>query len=75
MQRTVALAQMDGIAFAVAEHLKFDVARIAEIFFDIDSRIAECGLGLAAGLLHLRFQLFLAVDRLSCRDRRRPMPP
>jgi hypothetical protein len=48
LQRTVALTQMDGIAFAIAEYLKFDVARIAEIFFDIDGRIAEGGLCLAA---------------------------
>jgi hypothetical protein len=36
LERAVALAEVDGVAIAVAEHLKFDVARIAEIFFDID---------------------------------------
>ena len=35
LQRAVALAEMDGVAFAVAEHLNFDVARpLADIFRD-----------------------------------------
>src|SRR6185312_10156259 len=35
---------MHRTAFAVAEHLNFDMARLAEIFFDIDGVIAERGL-------------------------------
>ena len=54
LQRTVALAQMDRVAVAVAEHLEFDMARIAEIFFEIDGVVAERGLGLVPGLLQLR---------------------
>ena len=57
LERAVALAQMDRIALAVAEHLEFDVARVAEIFFEIDGGVAERGLRLAAGLLHQRFEL------------------
>ena len=64
LQRTVALAEVDGIAAAVAEHLEFDMTRIAEIFLDIDGGVAERRLGLGAGLLHLGFQLGLAVDHL-----------
>ncbi|MCY1173559.1 hypothetical protein D9M73_137230 [compost metagenome] len=59
LERAVAFAQMDGVAIAVAKHLKFDVARVAEIFFEIDGGIAERGLRLAAGLLHQRFELIL----------------
>ena len=39
---------MNGVALAVAEYLDFDVARLAEIFLDIDRVVAECGLGLGA---------------------------
>ena len=55
LERAVALTQVDRIAFAIAEHLKFDVARIAEILFNIDRRIAESGFRFAARLLHQRF--------------------
>ena len=41
LQRAVALAEMDGAAFAVAEHLDFDVARPLEIFFEIERVVAE----------------------------------
>ena len=40
-----------ALPLPVAEHLEFDVARIAEIFLDIDGVVAERGLGLAARLL------------------------
>jgi hypothetical protein len=36
LERAVALAQVDGVAVAVAEDLEFDVARVAEILLDID---------------------------------------
>ena len=55
---------MDRVAIAIAEHLEFDVARVAEVFFDIDRGIAERGLGLAAGLLHQGFELFLTLAHL-----------
>jgi hypothetical protein len=45
LERAVALAQMHGVAVSVAEDLELDVARIAEIFFDIDGGVAESGLG------------------------------
>jgi hypothetical protein len=35
------------------------VARIAEIFFEVDGGVAERGLGLAAGLAHQRLELVL----------------
>ena len=37
---------MDGAAFAVAEHLNFDVARPLQIFLEIKRIVAERGLGL-----------------------------
>ena len=43
LQRAVALAQMDGIALAVADHLHLDVARLREIFLEIDRVVAEGG--------------------------------
>ena len=61
LQRAIAFAEMDRIAFAVAENLKFDMARIAQVFFKIDGGIAKCSLGLAAGGLHQLRQVFGAV--------------
>ena len=48
LQRAVALAEMDGAAFAVAENLDLDVARPLEIFFEIERVVAERRLGLGA---------------------------
>ena len=41
LQRAIALAEMDRAAAAVAEHLDFDVARLLQIFFQIDRGVAE----------------------------------
>lgn len=41
LQRAVAVAQVDGVALAVGQHLHFDVARVGEEFFQIDHRVAE----------------------------------
>ena len=49
LQRAVALAEMDGAAAAVAEHLDFDVARLLQVFFQIHRGVAERGLGFVAG--------------------------
>ena len=49
LQRAVALAEMDRIAQPVAEDLDLDVARLLEIFLDIDRVVAEGGLGLGPG--------------------------
>ena len=48
LQRAVALAEMDGAAAAVAQHLDLDVARAREIFLEIDGVVPEGGLGLGA---------------------------
>ncbi len=45
LKRTVALAQMHHIALAVGEHLNFDMARTAQVFFHIDGIIAESEIG------------------------------
>ena len=39
---------MDGVALAVAEHLDLDVARLRQIFLDVDGVVAEGGLGFGA---------------------------
>ena len=49
LQRAIALAEMDGAALAVAHHLHFDVARLGEVFLDIDGVVAESGARLGAG--------------------------
>ena len=41
LQRAIAFAEMDRAAAAVAEHLDFDVARLLQVFLEIDRRIAE----------------------------------
>src|SRR6185312_10217642 len=48
LQRAIARAQMHRIALAVAQHLHFDVPRLAEIFLHVDGVVAEGGLGLRA---------------------------
>ncbi len=62
LKRAVALAEMDGIARAVAEHLEFDVARIDEIFLHIDGRIAERRIGFARRLTHQAFEVLFAFN-------------
>ena len=75
LQRAVALAEMHAVAVAVAQHLDLDVARLAEVFLEIDRVVAEGGLGLGAGQ---RERLGGVVRRCrppSCRARRRRRPP
>ena len=48
LQRAVALAQVDGVALAVAEHLHLDVAGLRKVLLEIHAVVAECGLGLGA---------------------------
>jgi hypothetical protein len=42
----VALAQVDGVALAVGQHLDLDVARVLQEFLHVDHVVAERGLGL-----------------------------
>src|SRR5207253_2889077 len=44
LHRTVALAEMDGIAQTVGQHLDLDMARRSEKFFEIHGAVAECSL-------------------------------
>src|SRR4029077_15019062 len=48
LQGTIALAEMNGAALAVAQHLDFDVARPLQIFFQVNRIVAERGLGFRA---------------------------
>ena len=72
LQRAVALAEMDGLAGAVAEHLDLDVARLLEIFLDVDGVVAEGGLGLGARGLTAPRQIVLGVRATFMP---RPPPP
>ena len=49
LKRAVALAKMNGVALRVAEHLNLDVARLGEIFLEIDGIAAERGPGFDPG--------------------------
>ena len=75
LQRAIALAEMDGAAAAVAKHLDFDVARLLQVFFQIDRGIAERRFGLVGrgrqrerefvgGLRHLHAAAAAAGGRL-----------
>ncbi len=57
LDRTVALAEVDRIAVAVAEHLEFDMLRVGEIFFHVDGGIAKRCRGFRRGLRHQAFKL------------------
>ena len=46
---TVPFSQINDIAVAVGQHLDFDMTGVVQIFFHIDRRIAESGVGLATG--------------------------
>ncbi len=52
LDRTVALAKMDRLTRAVTEYLEFDMLGIAKIFFHVDGRVAEGGIGLRRSLTH-----------------------
>ena len=41
LQRAIALAEMDRAAAAVAQYLDLDVARLLQVFFQIDRGVAE----------------------------------
>ena len=45
LQRAIALAKVDRLAAAVAQHLDLDVPRPFEILLDVDAVIAEGGAG------------------------------
>ena len=75
LQRAIALAEVDGAALAVAEHLDLDMARLGEIFLEIDRIVAEGGLGLALRGAHRVAQIVGVRRRPSCRVRRRRPPP
>ena len=48
LDRAVALAEVDDVAVRVGEHLHLDVARILEVALDVDVRVGEVRLPLAA---------------------------
>jgi hypothetical protein len=49
LDRAVALAEVDDGAVRVCQHLDLDVARILEVALDVDRRVGEVRLPLAAG--------------------------
>ncbi len=75
LQRAVAFAQMQHLAKGIGQHLHFDVARLLEVFFDIDGIVAEGGFGLGARGRQRHGELGLTFAPPSCRARRRRPPP
>ena len=61
LQRAVALAEVNDAAFAIAEHLDFDVARPFKVFFQIKRIVAERGFRLGARQRHRRAEVALAA--------------
>src|SRR5690606_32019789 len=49
LHRAVALAQVDGVALAVGEHLDLHVARVLQELLHVDHVVAERGLGFLLG--------------------------
>src|SRR5665213_744001 len=64
LQRAVALAEMDGAAAAVAEHLDFDVARLLQVLFQIDRGVAERRFGLVGSRRQRQHQIIRGLRDL-----------
>src|SRR5690606_6098546 len=62
LHRAVALAQVDGVALAIGQHLDLHVARILQVLLHVDLAVAEGGLGLGLGGLDGGLQRGLGVD-------------
>ena len=75
LQRAVALAQMDDVTAAVADHLHLDMARMVEEPLDIDPVVAERRARLAAGQRAPHRPARRQRGPRSCRVRRRRRPP
>ena len=52
LDRTVALAEMHGVAVRVGEHLDLDVARRLDVLLHVHGAVAESGLRLGLSLTH-----------------------
>src|SRR5207248_621553 len=76
----VPLAEVDHVAVGIGEHLDLDVARVFEIPLDVDRRVREVGLALAARRLEGTLRLArlahdaeaLATSTRGGLDRERP---
>ena len=62
LDRAVTLTEMDDSAVSVGEDLHFDVARVLEVALDVDRRVGEVRLPLAAGGLVRPLDLVGAVS-------------
>ena len=74
LQRAIAFAQVNGVAFAIAKHLKFDMTRVAEIFFDdvkvpVENLVGEEGKGWAVAQATLASERGLTLVELTQRMR------
>src|SRR5215470_3958736 len=49
LQRAVALAEVNGVALAVSEHLELDMTGPGKVFFEVDGIITEGGARLGSG--------------------------
>ena len=75
LDRALALAEMHHGAVMIAHHLHLDMARVLEIFLDVDVGHAERGLGLALRGPDRVSELLRRCGRRACRGRRRRRSP
>ena len=63
LQRAFALAEVDGVAVLVGEHLHLDVPRIDDSLLDVNFAVAESAFRLAAGCFQRRLDLIGSVHQ------------
>ena len=62
LHRAIALAQINGVAVLIGQHLDFHVARLLQIALHIHHRVAEGGTGFGFGHFHRFEQVFFFLD-------------
>ena len=75
LQGTVAVAEIECIALAVADHLNFHVARVLKEFFQVDGVGTEEGFRFGACDVDRLQQIVLVIDHAHAAGRRRRPPP
>src|SRR5690606_4540045 len=64
LERAVTLAEVDGVAVAIAEHLNLNVARLGQVFLDVDAVVAERCFCLSPGSCQCDFELLRRAGHL-----------
>ena len=64
LERAITFPEMRHITMRVGDNLNFDMARAFEIFLEIDSVVAEGGLGLCLGCFYRVFEVRFSAGKL-----------